>query len=248
MPEESAVEVGITLLGYHPFLLEQLAVALDESAVHAEHDWMFRVGVIGLHGVVEVFCLCLSDSVVVVHGTGEEKVLTLGQIDTLSKERRVEDDLTDEVKVCHTACTATFVDLLILFAEPLLGEVGYELLTTVVMMYAVGEPYAFEIDFHLLELIRFLVLGILIDIFEYIAHLKVVLAVLVEEDVASPESCLTEVVDECLLFQGKVFEALDLVTEHLKVSKTFIGIDEVVFCLLNGFLTATQTRHAASCK
>ena len=72
-----------------PDLLDELAVLLDETTVHAVHDGAGVEGV--LHSIVERLGLSLRDTItVIVTGGGEDEVLAVGLIDFLGQHSRVE--------------------------------------------------------------------------------------------------------------------------------------------------------------
>lgn len=76
----------------------------------------------------------------------------------------------------------------------------------------------------LVECVLMVALVVGVDGLEQGAYAQVVTPVLVEQNVASIERSLLQVVDECLFFEREFVKALYLVAEHLYVGKLFVGI------------------------
>ena len=80
------------------------------------------------------------------------------------------------------------------------------------MVYAVGEPEALEIDLESGEILAVPVaLEGGVDILHDPTYAEVVLSVLVEQDVTSPERRFLQVINEGFLLERELVETLDLV-------------------------------------
>jgi hypothetical protein len=89
-------------------------------------------------------------------------------------------------------------------------------------MDATREPYPMEVHLHRFEIVGGAVASIMkIDGFEAAADAQVIFSFLVEEDVPSFEGCLREIIDEFLLAERQLFEAVDTIAENLYVSEFF---------------------------
>ena len=104
------------------------------------------------------------------------------------------------------------------------------------MMDAVGEPHALEI------FLKSLPIGILLPSFQagvgFIqcltgsAYTEVISAVLVKEDVASPEGSLGEAIDELLLLQAQRIELRHVVADDLQVIEFIHVVNKFLLLLL----------------
>ena len=111
----------------------------------------------------------------------------------------------------------------------MLGEARFELLATVVVVRAGGEPEAFEIRNETLPIGRSAVaLVVGINLFEQSANAEVVTAVLVEKDIAALQGCFLEIIDKSFLFEREFFKALNAVAQHLDVGKLLVGVLKAV--------------------
>ena len=109
------------------------------------------------------------------------------------------------------------------------SEARHELLAAVVVVDAVGEPEALQVDLEGAEGVGLAVYGeVGIDRLERLADQEIVLAVLVEGDVAAVKGSLGETVDETLLLERQLLETVKTVSEHLHIGKTLV---EIVDCL-----------------
>ena len=108
-------------------------------------------------------------------------------------------------------------------------EAGVELFVAVVVVDAVAEPDALQVDGErLVEVALAVALIVGVDGLDEAADAQVVAPVLVEEYVAALQRCLREVVYQRFLAQGQRLESLDLVAEHLDVGELLVGVLEVV--------------------
>ena len=60
---------------------------------------------------------------------------------------------------------------------------------------------------------------------------EVILAVLVEEDISSPQGSLLQVVDKCFLLESEILKAIHFVSQHLEISESLIAILKIVAVL-----------------
>ena len=95
------------------------------------------------------------------------------------------------------------------------------------MVYAVAEPYAFQIFRHRLEIPAAAVaFPIGIDSLEHLAYAQVVSSVLVEDDVPTLQSRLLQIIHQLLLFQCQLVEAGHLIAHHLDVGEFLVDVIE----------------------
>ena len=83
-------------------------------------------------------------------------------------------------------------------------------------MNTIGEPYPFEVHFHIFEVgSRLVSLIIGVNGFEYPADSQVIFSVLIKQDVASFQRSLSQVINQFFLFQRQGFEFGNLVPQYL---------------------------------
>ena len=141
---------------FHTFFL-QFPVGLHQPAVHAVHDraWVALL----LHRVVEGFRFRLGHPVaVIVTGRSPDQVVPVCLVDTLGHDFRVEDDGREQVakflgRLSFFEWKLVRRDVPHGFPEEGLAESRFELLATVMVVYAVGEPYALQVDGEFLEVL-----------------------------------------------------------------------------------------------
>ncbi|CDE86756.1 unknown [Prevotella sp. CAG:891] len=68
--------------------------------------------------------------------------------------------------------------------------------------------------------------------FEHTAYAQVVTAVLVEQDVASLQCCLLQIIDKRFFLERQFFKSFHFVAKHLNIGKLLIGVLKVVFHLV----------------
>ena len=193
---------GVAVASAHvPHLLVQAVLVLDERRVESVGDGLRVVLGVGFLALVVVFGLLLGDALVEVAGRGEQQVLSVGFVDALGQHVGVEDDgeqLTAQrvERLAPAERQAVGVGVPQLLPEPLLGELGLELVGTVVVVYAAGEPQALQVFLHGVELAAVAVgVGRGVDGLEHASEAQVVASVLVERDVAPPKCGLGQTVD-----------------------------------------------------
>jgi len=211
-----------------PYLFLYLSVFLHQTAIHTEHH---RHGIVRiLHLAIEFFGFLLSHAIVIIGCRCQYKVLTIGLVDTLGHELRIENYREDFL--------AEFVQGLSFCQRKLLGihtfqrrlqefrrKARHKLVGCIMMVNTVREPYTLEVGFHIHEVsIGTVSLIIGINRFEHLTDNQIVLAVLVEQDVTALQSSLGQIVDQLLLLQGQFFESMHLVTEQLQIGKLLYRI------------------------
>ena len=138
--------------------------------------------------LVECFCLCLSNSGIIIGGRCLYKIHTLSKIDTFLKYIRIEYDFTDIFEQRFESSLYIIERRSILqntIPEPGRGEFRLEFITSIMMVNTVTEPYTFQVCLKSLKF--FLVVFVtrtethflLIHLFEYTTHTKIVTAVLI---------------------------------------------------------------------
>ena len=122
-------------------------------------------------------------------------------------------------------------------------EAGLELVFGIMVMYAVAEPYALQIEFLCLELVVVAVAGvILVYSFQCSSYLQVVFAILVKQYVATFQCCLRQVVEQCTLLQRQLLESGYLVSKNLQVGESLYLVGEIVGTCFFLFLYVTAAR------
>ena len=184
------------------------------------HHWALCVASCFFLGI-EVLCLLLGNTLVVVAGAGKDNILALSKVYTLWHNLGIEDNVGNKVGA------------LCLLYKPLAAEAWHKLVATVVMVDTAAEPQALEI---LLESLKVLTLTVAVvmqvEVFHHLAYLKIMTSVLVEKYVTSPEGCFLKIIDECLLLKCQAVEAFHLISEHLYVGKSLIVILKLCVLLL----------------
>ena len=193
-----------------PDLLHQLAVFFHQTAVQAIGYRSFVLGV--LHGGIESLGLGLCHAVIVVTGRRQYQVFPISLVDALGHHLGVEDygkDFLAQLLQCLSLGQRQGGSIYTLqsLTEKFGREAGHELLAAIVVMDAVGEPHALQVDLHCLEIGRSLVARIAgIDRLKHLSDDKVVLAVLVEEDVTTLQGGFREVIYQFLLVESQSLE------------------------------------------
>ena len=96
------------------------------------------------------------------------------------------------------------------------------------MVYAIREPHAFEISVESAKLVVIVIDSeILNDNLQCASDEKVELAKLVECDITSVESGLSQTVDEALLRKRQLLKPVETVSEQLYVGETLAGITKI---------------------
>lgn len=197
-------------------------------------------------GSVVGFGFLLGDSFVVVAGGCLDEVVAWAEVDALGGDGRVENDfleLVGELGGCFTVVKGEFFwwDFADGLAKLFGGESWDELFTSVVVVYAVGEPYLLEVGEH----------GwvgghvvVAIDGFECFPDAQVVAALLVGGDVTPCEGGLGEVVDIVFLAESELLEPVEPVAQHLDVGESLVGVSEGVvhFFLLGALCLSLYSR------
>ena len=174
-----------------PHILIEFAVALHECRVQSV-GWLFFF-VVGFLGGIELLGLLLRHAVVEVTGRRQHQVLAVGFVHALGQHRGVEDDglqllqqFVDGLSFCQRQTAG--VNLMKHTAQVVGREVRHEFLAAIVMVDAVGEPKAFQVDFQCAEAVGIVVDGqICINDLQHLADAEVILSILVEGDVAAVE-------------------------------------------------------------
>ena len=182
-PEDDMLEgFGIEPADFIDALLDLAVVVLHELGVQTDP---FRFGAVIFVESVPFLRLRLCDAfAVVVAGGAENQIHTVLRGRALRHDSRIEHHRDDLLVIGDTGL-ATGVD------EPLLGELRQELILGIMMVDTVGEPHALEVTLEGGELVRVLVIRIVeVERLQRTTDTKVVTAVLVKEDVASPEGRL----------------------------------------------------------
>ena len=104
-------------------------------------------------------------------------------------------------------------------------KIRQELASAVMMMNAVAEPYPFGIDHELLPTgILAIAFVMLHNIFKGFANQKIVLVILVPDDIMPGAGRLAEVVEKFFLLKAQVLKTRDAVPQNLKVGE-LVGQD-----------------------
>ena len=203
-------------------LLHLAVLAFDEAAVEAVGDGG-EVGGVLEGSVIRLYFGLGEPGAVEVAGRGGDQVGVVGLVDALGEVCRVEHHL-DELGL-GIGVGADAVELRL---KEGLRELGRELVHGVVVVYAVAEPHLLHVLLERLEIgaVAVAVVGG-VDVFERAAQGQVRGAVLVPEDVAAPEGCFGEVVDERLLVDAEAVEIGHLVAEHFDVGEAVGRVVEI---------------------
>ena len=237
--EHHALDGSTVETTYTPYAFTQVAKLIAyQAAVHSHHHGARVAGGLAFGVKLLSFLLCDSGSVVVA-GRSEQQVVAIFLVDTHGHHRRVEDDGEHLVAKCVYRLTGSqwqfgSVNTLQGCTEEVGRKFGLELLASVMVMDACGEPYALQVSGECAKLLRVAVAAeVGVDSFEHTADAQVVASVLIEKDVATLQSCFREIVDEGFLFERQLFKSLHLIAKHLNVGKLLVGVLEVV-CLCRG--------------
>ena len=174
-----------------PNILIEFAVALHECRVQSVGWRLFFV--VGFLGGIELLGLLLRHAVIEVAGRRQHQVLAVSFVHALGQHRGVEDDglqllqqFVDGLSFCQRQ--AAGVNLTKHTTQVVGREVRHEFLAAIVMVDAVGEPKAFQVDFQCAEAVGIVVDGqISINDLQHLADAEVILSILVEGDVAAVE-------------------------------------------------------------
>ena len=122
--------------------------------------------------------------------------------------------------------------LVVLVNKKVDGELRHKFVHAVMVVDAVAEPHLLQVQLQALEVGTRAVAGVAgVDLFQHLAHVQVVLAILVEKDVAALQGGLLKVINQLFLFQGQLVEPRHLVTKNLDVGKAVNVIVEIgVLC------------------
>ena len=83
-------------------------------------------------------------------------------------------------------------------------------------MNAIGEPYPFEVHFHIFKVgSRFVTLIMGVNSFEHPTDSQVILSILIKQDVTSFQGSLSQIINQFFLFQRQSLEFRDLVPQYL---------------------------------
>ena len=190
-----------------------------------------------LHRVVEGFRFRLGHPVaVIVTGGSPDQVVPVCLVDTLGHDFRVEDDGREQF--------AKFLGRLSFFERKLvrrdvphgfpeegLAEFRFELLAAVMVVYAVGEPYAFQVDGECPEVLAVPVAGIVgVEGLQRFPYPQVVFPVLVPKDVTASQCRFGQIIYQFFPGDGQPVEPVHPVTEHLQICKLLVIIGKS-FCL-----------------
>ena len=191
--------------GSRPHLFLYLAIALDQRGVESIGRGFWIILVCSLLSGIEVFGLLLGDTFIEMAGRGLYQVFAIGLVDALGQDGRVENNgkelLTKGVhRLPIGQGQARSIHLLQALAEIMLRETGLELLRTIVMIDAIGEPEALEIDLKGLEIRGIMGYGqVTKNGLQHLANAEVITAKLVESNVAPIKGGLREVINQTLL-------------------------------------------------
>ncbi len=167
------------------------------------------------HAGIELLDLLLVDTLVIVVGRGKYDVGACRLVQTRGVHVGVVEYRAEEIdRNIEIVRVDVAVDLP---AQPLLGELGAELVVGVVVVYAVGEPHLFEILLQCLEVGRIAVVGVVVYSLQRVSYDQIVFEILVEKDVASALGGLRQIVYKLLLSERQTLESGNLVADDLDV-------------------------------
>ena len=196
--------IGIAT-GSGPDLFLHLTITLDQRGVESIGRGLGIVFVSCLLLGIEVFGLLLGNAFIEMAGRGLYQVLAIGFVDSLGQDGRVENNGEELLtKGIHRfpigQGQAGGIHLLQALAKIMLRETGLELLRTIVMIDAIGEPEALEIDLKGLEIRGIMGYGqVTKNGLQHLADAEVITAKLVESNVAPIKGGLREVINQTLL-------------------------------------------------
>ena len=195
-------------------LLVDFTIFLNEFRVQTVGDWTRVVTGLLNHCVVELLNLLLCKALVVVTCRLGDYIDALGLVQTRSIERRVEDCLQDNFLLDRQLYLAS----LQLCSEPLTRELRRELIVRVVVVNTIGKPHLLQILLHRLKLGTLLVALIRgINRLQSATNRKVVLKVLVEQNIATTLCRLGQIVDQQLFVKRKVLESRHFVADYFGI-------------------------------
>ena len=184
-----------------PHILTDFPVAFHQCGVQSIGKRFGVAGVFLLHPRIELLGLLLRDTVVEVARRGLYQVFPIGFVHTLGLNIRIENDGNQLI-------TEIFHRFVFLqrqqgwwhfrksLTQKMFGKVGDELLATIMVIDAVGEPNAFQIDNQGLEVgILARTYIIYIKSFKDFPDAQIIFAILTERDVTSPKSGFRKAVD-----------------------------------------------------
>jgi len=97
-------------------------------------------------------------------------------------------------------------------------------------MDAAGKPHTLQIDHESLKLLTLSVTLIMQeDSLQSLSNAQIVLALLIERDVASHQGSFRKTVNIHFLVERQVLKSLQLIAEHLDVGKSLMGV-HITFC------------------
>ncbi len=209
-----------------------LILLFDDLSVHFLEARIEAVGYGSLvAGNLDGSIVCLDFGLgeagfIEVIGAGKDEVLAGSLVHALLGHLGIEDDFKKMVGVGHSLVGRKCGNLRF---EEFARESRSELVGAVVMMDAAAEPYLLDVGLESLEIGAVAVAAVVgVDILEEVADSEVVDVVLVPEDVAAPEGCFGEIVDQNLLVEGETVEVRHFVAEHFDIGETVDVVVEIV--------------------
>ena len=157
-------------------------------------------------------------------------------VDAFRHDFRVEDDRREQV--AKLLGRLSFFERKLVrrdvpdgFPEESFAESRFELFATVMVVYAVGEPYAFQVDGECLEVRSVPVAGIVgVEGLQRFPYPQVVFPVLVPKYVTAGQCRFGQIIYQFFPGDGKPVEPVHPVTEHLQICKLLVIIGKS-FCL-----------------
>ena len=227
-----------------PNLFLYLTIFFHQTAIHTKH---YRHGIVRiLHLCIESFSFLLSDTIIIVGSRSQHQILAISLIHTLGHNLCIENNreylFAQRIK-CFTFRQRKFgsIDTFQSRLEKFRSETRHELISSIMMVNAIREPYTLQISFKVLKIrIRTVTLIIGIHHFQHLTDDKIVFTILVKKNITSLQSCFRQVIHQFLLFQRKFFKTVYLKTQQLQISKLFYGIVELIFHLFFFLITSNQ--------
>ena len=190
-----------------------------------------------------VICLCfgLCHALIVVASRVHQQVYARIGAHFLGQHSRVKHHVQQLYVVFLLEVT-----LLAGLHEPLARAFGQKLVLAVVMMDAVGEPHTLQIQHKFVPFLRGLVAGVvLVHALADAANTQIVAAILVRQDVPTPQCGFAQVVHKSLLLNTQVLKSGHAIAQYTQVIKLIYHIRKI----LNGgrrllaLLITCQQRH-----
>ena len=209
--------------GFEDSLHDIAVPVLHQFAVQTDPEGLVRRVAVG---GIPCFRFRLGDTLIVVAGRVEHQILAGILAHFLGHDRRVEHHRQNGFIVLHSGFPACL-------HKPLLAELRQELVLGIMMMDAIGEPDTFEIPLESLPLGR-LTSGFrlpAIKSFQSSSDTEVVRAILIIEDVASPEGCLAQIIHQSLLLHRQALKIRHAVTQYRQIVESVHHILKILFGL-----------------